>query len=90
MDNSKIKIESDGERAEVYLDGEKISCTDINITFQGFIDTGIHIKWDGELHKRDEKGNLCIENDEIVTEKFHYDSYEELEKCAQSAEISSP
>lgn len=74
MDNSKIRIESDGYTAEVYLNGEKVRCT--NLTFQGNVDDGIHIKWDGTMQKLDEKGEVCVENHEVVTEQFHYDSHE--------------
>lgn len=73
MDNPKIRIESDGIRTEVYLDGEKVdSC--ISLDFHATVDDGIHVEWNGEKHKKDDNGKLVIENDDIVTEEFHYDS----------------
>lgn len=78
MDNPKIRIESDGIRAIVYLDGKKVKhCTSID--FYGSVDGDIHIQWSGTTKKEDENGHLIIENDEIATEKFHYDSKENAE-----------
>lgn len=74
MDNPKIKIESDGITAVVYLNGKHIKGKLIDFSFHGDAENNIHIKWDGTFLKRDEKGRPCIENDEIVTEEFHYDS----------------
>ncbi len=74
MENPKIKIESDGVTAIVYLNGEKIKCTQLD--FHGDIKNGLHIKWDGVMQKLNENGTVCVENDEVVTEKFHYDSHE--------------
>lgn len=73
MDNPKIRIESDGHFAEVYLDGTKVRCTSLD--FHGDVGETIHIKWDGVMQKRDEKGDPIIENHEVVTEEFHYDNY---------------
>lgn len=74
MDNPKIKIESDGVRTEVYLDGEKVdSCTSLN--FHATVENGIHVTWNGTKHKKDESGHLIVENDEIMTEEFCYDSH---------------
>ena len=33
----KIKIISDGERAEVYIDGKKVMCTDMELHFSGHV-----------------------------------------------------
>ena len=74
MENPKIRIESDGHFAEVYLDGEKVRCTFLD--FHGDIEHGLHIKWDGVMQRLDENGRPHVENDEVVTEKFHYDSNE--------------
>lgn len=73
MDNPKIRIESDGHFAEVYLDGKKVGCTSLD--FHGDVGETIHIKWDGVMQKRDEKGDPIIENHEVATEEFHYDSH---------------
>lgn len=34
----KIKIISDGETAEVYIDGKKVRCTDMELHFIGHVD----------------------------------------------------
>lgn len=73
MDRPTIKIESDGITAKVYLNGEHIKCTSLD--FHGDIENGLHIKWDGVMQKRDEKGDPIIENHEVVTEEFHYDNH---------------
>lgn len=72
MDNPKIRIESDGHFAEVYLDGKKVRCTSLD--FHGDVNETIHIKWDGIMQKEDGKGELIIENHKVATEEFHYDS----------------
>ena len=75
MDNPKIKIESDGIRTVVYIDGKKIErCTSLD--FHANVDNGIHVCWNGKTQKEDESGHLIIENDEIATEEFRYDSNE--------------
>lgn len=75
MDNPKIKIESDGMRTVVYIDGKKIErCTSLD--FRANVDNGIHVCWNGKTQKEDEGGHLIIENDEIATEEFRYDSNE--------------
>lgn len=71
MDNPKIRIESDGHFAEVYLDGEKIRCASLD--FHGAVGDDIHIKWDGVMQKLNENGDPRIENGEVATEEFHYD-----------------
>ncbi len=72
----KISIESDGITAMIYLNGEKIRSPLIDFSFHGDVENGIHIKWDGVIYNLDENGMTLIENNEIVTEKFHYDSHE--------------
>lgn len=74
MDNPKIRIESNGICTEVYLDGKKIRCTQLD--FHGDLEGGLHFNWKGVMQKLDENGRPYVENDEIVTEKFHYDSNE--------------
>lgn len=76
MENPKIRIESDGKIARVYLNGEHIRGTLIDFSFHAGVENDIHIKWDGVMQKLDENGNLYIENDEIATEEYHYDSRE--------------
>lgn len=73
MDNPKIKIESDGLRTEVWINGEKVkNCTQLD--FHADVADGFHVKWSGKTNKCDESGRLCIENDEIVKEEFCYDN----------------
>lgn len=79
MDNPKIKIESDGKTAVVYLDGEHIKSPLLDFSFHGDVGNGIRIKWDGVMYKLDENENPYVENDEIATEEFHYDSKENTE-----------
>lgn len=76
MNKPKIKIESDGETAVIYLNGEHVKSPLIDFSFHGDAENGIHIKWDGVLHKLDENGRPYVENDEISKEEFHYDSNE--------------
>lgn len=70
----KIRIESDGQTATVYLDREQIKGTLLDFSFHGDVENGIHIKWDGAMQRVDENGRAYVENDEVVTEEFHYDS----------------
>lgn len=72
MDNPKIRIESDGHFAEVYIDGEKVRCTSLD--FHGAVGDDIHIKWDGVMQKLNGNGDPRIENGEVATEEFHYDN----------------
>lgn len=72
MDNPKIRIESDGNFAEVYLDGKKVRC--VSLDFHGDVENGLHFKWDGAMQKTDEKGEPVIENGKVVTEEFRYDN----------------
>lgn len=75
MDNPKIRIESDGKRAEVFLDGEEIRC--ILLDFHGEVAEGkVSIKWSGKKQKLDENGSLCIEDNDLVIESFCHDSNE--------------
>lgn len=76
MDNPKIKIESDGMRTFVYLDGKEIK-HGTSINFHADVENGIHVQWNGTKHKEDENGHLIIENDEVATEEFCYDSNDE-------------
>lgn len=80
MKNPKIRIESDGKIARVYLDGAEVaSCT--HIEFYADSTDGIHISWNGIFSKQDENGKMLIENDEIVTEEFYYDNKEAVTQC---------
>lgn len=74
MDNPRIKIESDGNTATIYIDGEKVKGKMVDLHFHGDVDDGIHIAWDYEIIKEDENGMPLVENNEIVTEKHHFDN----------------
>lgn len=74
MERPTIKIESDGVTAKVWLNGKDISSTLLDFSFYGDVENGIRIKWDGVMNKRNEKGMAYVENNEIATEEFHYDS----------------
>lgn len=75
MDNPKIRIESDGKRAEVFLGGEKIRC--MLLDFHGEVAEGkVSIKWSGKKQKLGENGDPCIENHDLVIESFCCDSKE--------------
>lgn len=77
MENPKIRIESNGKVADVYIDGEQISrCRMIDFSFHGDADNGIHIIWDGEMLKVNEHGLPYDVDGKIATEKFHYDGKE--------------
>lgn len=76
MENPKIRIESDGNFAEVYLDGKKSRCTSLD--FHGKVDDILHIAWSGVMQKTDEKGDPVIENGKVATEEFHYDNRKEV------------
>lgn len=76
MERPTIRIESDGVTAKVWLNDEDISATLLDFSFHGDVENGIRIKWDGIMHKLNEKGMPYVENNEIAMEEFHYDSGE--------------
>lgn len=77
MENPKIRIESDGKTASVYLNGENIGTTLLDFSFHGDVENGLHIKWDGIKQKLNKNGMPYAENGEVATEEFHYDSNDE-------------
>nr|DAG65895.1 MAG TPA: hypothetical protein [Bacteriophage sp.] len=66
----KIKIISDGEKAEVYIDGKKVRCTDMELHFIGHVNKSPMIKVDARWNKTDENGNVILNEDKtaILTE----------------------
>ena len=66
----KIKIISDGEKAEVYIDGKKVRWTDMELHFIGHVDSKPMITVNAQWHKEDKDGNLVLNNDktEVLTE----------------------
>ena len=68
--NERIKIISDGERAEVYIDGKQVRCTDMELHFSGHVGREPMITVDAQWHKDDENGNVILNEDktEVLTE----------------------
>ena len=68
--SEKIKIISDGETAQVYIDGKKVSCTDIELHFSGHAKKTPMITIDAQWYKTDENGNTILNEDKtaILTE----------------------
>ena len=66
----RVKIVTDGEKAEVYIDGKKVKCTDMELHFSGHVDSKPMITVDAQWHKADENGNVILNNDktEVLTE----------------------
>lgn len=66
----RVKIVTDGEKAEVYIDGEKVLCTDFDFSADVY---GVpRIKFRATVQKLDSEGK-CILNDEmtkVLTEEF--------------------
>ena len=68
--NERIKIIADGERAEVYIDGKQVRCTDMELHFIGHVNEKPMITVDAQWHKEDENGNVILNNDktEVLTD----------------------
>lgn len=68
--NEKIKIISDGKTAQVFIDGKKVSCTDMELHFSDHVGREPMITVDAQWHKKDKDGNLVLNNDktEVLTE----------------------
>lgn len=66
----RVKIITDGEKAEVYIDGKKVRCTDMELHFIGHVDMEPMITVDAQWHKTDENGNAILNEDKtaILTE----------------------
>ena len=66
----KIMIKSDGKTAQVFIDGEKVNCTDMELHFIGHAKQSPMIKVDARWHKTDENGNTILNEDKtaILTE----------------------
>lgn len=66
----RVKIITDGEKAEVYIDGKKVQCTDFDFSADVY---GVpRIKFRATVQKLDSEGK-CILNDEmtqVLTEEF--------------------
>ena len=68
--NERIKIISDGERAEVYIDGKQVRSTDMELHFIGHVNEKPMITVDAQWHKEDENGNVILNEDktEVLTD----------------------
>lgn len=66
----KIKIISDSKTAQVFIDGKKVSCTDIELHFIGHARENPMITIDARWNKTDENGNTILNEDKtaILTE----------------------
>ena len=66
----KIKIISDGNTAEVWIEGKKVLCTDIDLRFSGHVGCEPMIVAEATWKKADENGKLMLSEDgtSILTE----------------------
>ena len=62
----KIKIISDGKIAEVYIDGKKVKCTDMELHFIGHSNQNPMIKVSARWNKTDENGNTILNEDKTA------------------------
>lgn len=68
----KIKIISDGKTAQVFIDGKKVRCTDMELHFIGHSDRRPMITVDAQWGKMDENGNTILNENKtaILTERI--------------------
>lgn len=66
----RVKIITDGEKAEVYIDGKKVRCTDMELHFIGHSNQSPMIKVNARWHKTDENGKTILNENKnaILTE----------------------
>lgn len=66
----KIMIRSNGKTAQVFIDGKKVNCTDMELHFIGHANQSPMIKVNARWHKTDENGNTILNEDKtaILTE----------------------
>lgn len=66
----RVKIITDGEKTEVYIDDKKVRCTDMELHFIGHSNQSPMIKVNARWHKMDENGNVILNEDktEVLTE----------------------
>ena len=63
----KIKIISDGKTAQIFIDGKKVKCTDMELHFIGHSKQSPMIKVDARWYKTDENGNIILNEDKTGT-----------------------
>ena len=68
----KIKIISDGKTAQVFVDGKKVMCTDMELHFSGHVGREPMITVDARWRKTDKNGSPILNNDrtDILKEKI--------------------
>lgn len=59
----KIKIISDGKAAQVYIDGKKVGCTDMELHFSGHVGREPMIAIEARWHEIDENGATILNKD---------------------------
>ena len=66
----RVTIITDGEKAEVYIDGKNVRCTDTELHFSGHVGREPMITVDAQWYKEDENGNVILNEDktEVLTE----------------------
>lgn len=69
MDNSKIRIESDGYLTHVWIDGERVSNNATMLDFN-FHAEPLRVYCEIEQYRLDKDGNKIIKNDELLKEKM--------------------
>lgn len=62
----KIIIKSNGETAQVFIDGKKVICTDMELHFIGHSSQNPMIKVNARWHKTDENGNTILNEDKTA------------------------
>ena len=70
VEKTKIMIKSDGKTAQVFIDGKKVNCTDMELHFIGHSNQRPMIKVNARWHKTDENGNAILNENKtaILTE----------------------
>lgn len=66
----KIKIISDGKTAQVFVDGKKVMCTDMELHFSGHVGRKPMITVDARWYKTDKNGSPILNNNktDVLTE----------------------
>ena len=68
MENPKIRIESDGQYTQVWVDGEKISDRACMIDFRFYAEPN-EVYCETEEYVKDKDGKNIIKNDEVLRER---------------------
>ena len=65
-EEEKIMIKSDGKTAQIFINGKKVRCTDIELHFIGHVNKNPMIKVDVRWNKTDENGNIILNEDKTA------------------------